>query len=394
MVEITIIICVLLLLAYLFDITFAKTKIPTVILLLALGWGVRQVVTYFEIRMPQLDPLLPLLGNLGLIMIVLEASLELELHRSKAKSISVSFLMALLPIIFFVIGGAWFLTYFYQIPFSVGMMNFIPLGIISSAISIPSSQNLCPQNKEFVTYEGSFSDMMGIMFFNMVVVSQISSSNIIIHFTLMIVIMLIVSLIATLLLAYMLERTKHRVKFVPIILIAILLYSAAEHFHMPGLIFIMLFGIFLENSGKLSDWKIMRVFHPEKLSSEVNKFKDLVSEGAFLLRSAFFLLFGYLLETPELLNRDTLVWAVAIVAFIYLIRYIHLRVFKIDVLPLLFMAPRGLITIVLFLSIPVASQVPFINQSLIIQVILLTSIIMMIELVSTGKPIKTNKLDA
>ena len=38
--------CVLLLLSYVFDLSAAKTKIPSVILLIALGWGVKQASTF------------------------------------------------------------------------------------------------------------------------------------------------------------------------------------------------------------------------------------------------------------------------------------------------------------------------------------------------------------
>ena len=60
-------ICLLLLLAYIFDISSALTKIPSVILLLLLGWLVKQTVELFNIHIPDLNPLLPILGTIGLI---------------------------------------------------------------------------------------------------------------------------------------------------------------------------------------------------------------------------------------------------------------------------------------------------------------------------------------
>jgi NhaP-type Na+/H+ or K+/H+ antiporter len=53
--------------------------------------------------------------------------------------------------------------------------------------------------------------------------------------------------------------------------------------------------------------------------------------------------------------------------------------------PLLFVAPRGLITILLFLSITSNQTIDLVNKSLIIQVILLTAIIMMVGLMVTAK---------
>lgn len=64
--------CVLLLIAYTFELTASKTKIPSVILLLILGWGVKQITELTHIEIPKLDALLPILGTIGLIVIVLE----------------------------------------------------------------------------------------------------------------------------------------------------------------------------------------------------------------------------------------------------------------------------------------------------------------------------------
>ena len=390
MIESTIVLCILLLLAYLFDITFAKTKIPTVILLMILGWGVKQLVEYFEVPMLDLMPLLPVFGTIGLILIILEGSLELKMDRSKTVTIGKSFFISLLTMLTFVFGGAVYLYYFHHIPFMVGMINSIPFAVISSAISIPSTQNLCPENKEFAIYEGSFSDTLGVLFFNFFLIRKISEENLIGRIASMTLVIIILSLLATLLLSYLMWKIKHSVKYIPIILMSILLFSTSEYFHIPGLIFIMLFGIFLENSTKLSSIKFLKGFHPEYMNTEIKKFKDLTSEVSFLVRSVFFLLFGYLLKTSDLLNSESLPIAIIITIVIYLIRFVYLKLFRIDVLPLLFIAPRGLITIVLFLSMPMEDKIPFINQPLIVQVILLTALIMMIELVVL-KPKKTTK---
>ncbi|HEY9115356.1 MAG TPA: cation:proton antiporter, partial [Bacteroidales bacterium] len=86
--------CVLLLIAYLFDFTSSKTKIPSVILLLIMGWGVRQVAVFFNINLPDFSIIFPVLGTVGLILIVLEGSLELEFNKSKIGLIKRSFLGA------------------------------------------------------------------------------------------------------------------------------------------------------------------------------------------------------------------------------------------------------------------------------------------------------------
>ena len=60
-------------------------------------------------------------------------------------------------------------------------------------------------------------------------------------------------------------------------------------------------------------------------------------------------------------------------------------VIKTKLVPLLFFAPRGLITILLFISIPVESRISFINEEVITIVILFTIFIMMIGKLLSGK---------
>jgi cell volume regulation protein A len=106
-------ICVLLIIAYVFDLTAAKTKIPSVILLLLLGWGVRQLTDLFSIEIPDLNALLPAFGTIGLILIVLEGSLELEFNRSKLPVLRKSFTVALLSLVGMAFLLAYMLNYYY-----------------------------------------------------------------------------------------------------------------------------------------------------------------------------------------------------------------------------------------------------------------------------------------
>lgn len=63
-------------------------------------------------------------------------------------------------------------------------------------------------------------------------------------------------------------------------------------------------------------------------------------------------------------------------------RIIQLKFSKLPLRPLLFIAPRGLITILLFLSIEPQQAIPFLDNSLIAQIIILTTIVMMIGLLT------------
>ncbi|MBL7812364.1 MAG: cation:proton antiporter [Bacteroidetes bacterium] len=374
--------CLLLLIAYLFDFTSSKTKIPPVILLLLLGWVVRQLTGLFGLSLPDFSPVLPVLGTIGLILIVLEGSLELELNASKSGLIAKSFLGALAPMF----ALAFILAYaFHMLGYGSlkdGLINAIPLCVISSAIAIPSVRNLSAPNREFVIYESSLSDIFGVLLFNFLALNDTIDKFSVGNFALELLIITVVSFIATIGLSLLLSKIEHHIKFVPIILLVVLIYAVSKLYHLPGLIFILIFGLFIGNLEELKRFQWINKLKPDELSKEVTKFKELTIEGAFLVRSLFFLLFGFLIETAEVLNTDTLFWAVGIVLLITLLRAVQLKVSRLPLQPLLFVAPRGLITILLFLSIEPAHTLEIVNKSLIVQVILLSAVLMMVGLMT------------
>ena len=374
--------CVLLLIAYVFDLTSSKTKVPSVILLLLLGWTVKQLTAWFDIQLPNFSAVLPVLGTVGLILIVLEGSLELELNKSKFGLIRKSFIGALLPMIALAFLLAFSFRYFGNFSFKDSLTNAIPFCVISSAIAIPSVRNLSSQNKDFVIYESSLSDIFGVLIFNFLAFNETINTNSFAHFALQLVIISVVSFTATIGLSFLLSKIEHHVKFVPIILSVVLIYAISKIYHLPGLIFILLFGLSIGNLDELKKFKWIKKFKPDELNIEVNKFKELTSEAAFLVRALFFLLFGYLIETSEVLNPDTFLWALGVVFFIFVFRSIQLKLSKLPLQPLLFVAPRGLITILLFLSIEPTHSISLVNKSLIIQVIILTALLMMIGLMT------------
>jgi potassium/hydrogen antiporter len=375
-----IVFCSLILIAYLFDITSSKTKIPSVILLLILGWIVRQFVDLTGIQLPDISFILPVIGTLGLILIVLEGSFELELNKSKFRVILKTFLGALLPMIATAFILAFMFQYFDGFPLRYTLINIIPFCVISSAVAVTSVRNISANYREFVTYESSFSDILGVIFFTIVSQNEVFNISSLGNFGLQILIMIIISFIATIALSFLLSKIQHHIKFIPIILLVILIYSVSKVYHLPSLIFILLFGLILGNLDEFKRFKWIHKLKPEILDREVQKFKELAVEVSFLVRALFFLLFGYLMETSEILNSETFVWSLIIVFVIIFLRIIQLKLSKLPLKPLLFVAPRGLITILLFLSIEPVQRISLVNNSLIIQVIVLTALFMMIGL--------------
>jgi hypothetical protein len=222
------------------------------------------------------------------------------------------------------------------------------------------------------------SDIIGVVLFNFFALNAVFNGETFLIFFAQTALMIIISLVASLLLSFLLSKIDHHIKFVPIIVLVILIYELAKVYHLPALIFILIFGIFIGNLDLIKRKTFVKLLHPEKMHEEVVDFKNIVAEGTFLVRTLFFVVFGYLIDLEELLNIETIEWSIGIVIGIFLVRIIQLKLIKLPVFPLLFVAPRGLITILLFLAIPTSMSFSLVNKSLIIQVIIITVFVMMI----------------
>ncbi len=151
----------------------------------------------------------------------------------------------------------------------------------------------------------------------------------------------------------------------------------------------MIFGLVIGNINKIKEYKYLAYFKPEKLKTEVNTFKEIVMEATFLIRTLFFLLFGFLIELNEVFNYHTIFWSTSIVLGILLVRVIVLSFLRLSIGKFMFIAPRGLITILLFLSIDPSNRIAIVNNSMVIQVILISVILMMLGVMFT----KSNQED-
>ena len=380
----------LILIGYLFEILSPKTRIPNILILLSLGMLSQQLVETFHWQKPNFDKLLPELGTVGLILIVLEGTLELNLTRSKIpllkKTVSLAFFSIFSLSLTF---GAYF---FYQgYPIKQSILNALPLTIISSAIAIPTAKMLSRKDKEFIIFESSLSDILGVTIFNFFLINEVVNIPSLINFGGEIIISLLFSIAAAIMLIFVLSRLKHKVKFMPIIALVLFLYAFAKGYHLPGLILILTFGLVLANIEKLNLIPFLKDFNITHLKSEITRFEEITVELTFLVRVAFFLIFGFTIELSSLLDLHSLLLSLSGFFIIIFFRVVQLLLMKLPLLPLAFVAPRGLITILLFVSIPSSNKILFINQTVITQVIIISSLFMMIATMTERD--KTNNVE-
>jgi Kef-type K+ transport system membrane component KefB len=370
--------CIIIVLSYIFDITSKYSRIPGVIFLIILGIGLKLLSNSIGFVVPNLRPVLPVVGTLGLIMIVMEAALDIEIKRNKKKLIVNSVLSAFILTIIFVVLFSLVNVKFFGFPLRTSILNALPISIISSSVAIPAAVSLSKGNKEFIVYESAFSDILGIMAFNFVLLNQDSVGAGIIRFFTDGIITIVIALFSTAALAILLHKTTYHVNYVIILTAIILFYSIAGIFNLPALLLILVFGFVLSNNRLFENDTVRRYVDFVKFGNDINSFKKISGELTFLVKSFFFIIFGFYARIEGLFDVNNLLSALVITSGIFLLRYIFFRiVLKSPAVPLVFFAPRGLITILLFLSIPFELRLPGMSEEVITIMIFFSIFILM-----------------
>ncbi len=370
--------CLIILLAYLFDITSRYSKIPAVILLIGLGIALRYVVNNTGFEIPDFEPLLPVIGTIGLILIVMEASMDLKLGKNKMGIIFKSVSAAIILFAVFVAIMTIILSRLLGYPVTESLLNAIPFGIISSAVAIPSAINLNRNQKEFVVYESSLSDIVGIIVFDFVLLYQGAFAQGLANYALKALLTIVIAVIITSALAILLHRITYHISYVIILTSVVMVYALSKMIHLPALLLVLAFGIAMANYKLVQNSVIRRFVDFDKFGDDLVSFKKIMTELTFVVRSFFFIMFGFYTKIEGLFNYNNIITAIAIIGGIYLLRIIFLWKFlKLPVFPFLFLSPRGLITILLFLSIPATLRIGPVNEEVVTLVILLSIFLMM-----------------
>lgn len=380
--------------SYLFDLLAKKSKMPSVILLLVSGIGLSFLAEFLEIKLINFNRILPLIGTVGLILIVLEGSLELKLQRDKAGLIKRSLASAFFILMLSTFGIAFFFQYLTGEAFQICFLNAVPLGIISSAIAIPSASVLSAERKEFIVYESSFSDVFGIIMFNFMIANEKITAFSFLRLGWSTIVILILAAAFCMILLYILKRITHHLKFFLIIAMLILVYAIGKFYHLPTLIIVLVFGLFLNNLHLIRFHWFKKIFKYDNFNKDFQQLAQLSGESAFLVRTFFFLIFGFTLDVESLMHMDVLRNGLIILAIIYFIRIIYMKfaVRKATWAEYL-LSPRGLISILLFFSIPENLKLTSLTNGLLFFVILGSSLVMTFGLMSMRKERSTDLQD-
>lgn len=376
---------VIIILSFSFGEVARKTNIPSVLMLIVLGILLGFALEAVGGGSINFFPILEVLGIVGLIMIVLEAALELELKPEKYLPIAKALGIALIGLLASTWVAALILHEFIDgMSMNAAWLYATPLSILSSAIIIPSVSGLSEQKKEFHIYESTFSDILGIMVFYFLTgqLDAAEHSSGLLGFGGNILLTIVISLVASYIIVLIFQNIKSHTKLFLLIAVLLLLYAVGKKMHLSSLIIILIFGLLIAN---------MKLFFRGPLSRWLN-FKEakhiydglhiITMETAFVVRTFFFVIFGLTISLASLASVTVAIVSLLIILSIYIIRFIILRLFiGKDIFPQIFVAPRGLITILLFYNIPKEAEVAGFEAGILLFIIIATSIIMTIAMV-------------
>lgn len=396
--QILLLIPLLIIFSYLFDAFSRKTKFPSVLLLLGTGIIARAFADWSGFSGSKiLDELIAVLGTIGLILIVLEGALELQIKKENLGLLLKGFIAALVVLLLNIALVSQLIEALTGLNDHLSVLLAVPLSIISSAVAIPSATGLLEQDKEFVVFESTFSDILGILIFNYALgqyqkEEALLASTPLINLGIQLIGIVALSLVIAFLLFQLLQRITHHVKFFLILALLILLYAIGKYMHLPALVTIFIFGLFLGNVSTFFPRILAQYLDPEKTKSELHEFHILTGESTFLVRTFFFLFFGFSITLDNFLSPDPYFYGLLILGVMFMARYAFFSVseFKLQPSTKVFLSPRGLISILLFFqlqdsNIPGLDNQP-INEKVLLIVIIFSMLIMIVGTLRKTSP--------
>ena len=377
--------------SYFFNSFSKKSGIPSVLLLIGLGVGIGFKFPFDD----RLELILKLLGTVGLILIVLEAALDLKLLKEKLGLIIKSLFVSIIGLAATSYISALFLiNVIPDFELVNALLLTIPLSVLSSAIILPSIEELEVGKKEFMIYESTFSDIIGIVSFYGVLslLNTSGQENEVYGFILKNLFgTILFSVIISYVLIYLFQKLKGHAKLFLLISVLLVLYALGKMFHLSSLIIILVFGLILNNYTLFFRGFLKNFIENDKIENIIKDFKVVTLESAFVIRTFFFILFGWSVLITDLFDISAFGFALGILLIIYMVRIFVLLLFNgtisLDkVIPESFLAPRGLITILLFYAIPNGVLPEGVNfNGILIYVILISCLLMSWSLVKEKK---------
>lgn len=344
--------CGIIVIGFLGNLLFEKTKISDILVLLLLGLLIGPIFGFVSPRL--LIPLAPYFAALALIIILFDGGLGLSFDRV-LRQISVSTLHSTLGFILSVISVTIPLYFFFHYPLSICILLGTILGGTSGAIVIPliSKMSANEDTKTLLELEAVFTDVLCVIVaISIIQVIQgtaadytIAFKNLASAFSIAIVIGLIFGILWLRVL-----RSLHNKRFSYMITIASLfgLYAFVEKLGGNGAMSALVVGLVLSNAPE-----VVRIFKMQTGLALDGNIKHFHAEISFFIRTFFFVYLGMIVSFQPfdyLFTAVYLMMLVGIVASRFVVVKITTSIrkeMKDDVNILWTMMPRGLAAAVL-----------------------------------------------
>jgi cell volume regulation protein A len=377
----------LLVLAFVANRLFQWTRIPDVVVLMATGLLIGPVLGW--VRAGQFQDVTHAFGTLALILILFEGGLELNL-RETVRHFPGGLLFGILSYALTTALIGWLVAGSLLLPLRSGLLAGAVLGCTSSTIVLPILQQWKTKEsvKIILLLEATLGDILGVLTVGFFLQYQQAEGGMLEGFLSSLLLKILISLAVPLLIAllwtHLLPRlSEQRFWHVLTFSLVLLLYAATESLGGSGLLAVLGFGLALSNLRGARESEQPRPFefflpgsrpHERTLSFH--------AELSFLVRTFFFVLIGAIVQLAGLEP----IWPLMLgtIGAIYLARWGAVQASRwawrglgpVERETILWVLPRGLITIVLALEVVEAQgrEMAFLAP-LAFAVILLTNLI-------------------
>jgi NhaP-type Na+/H+ or K+/H+ antiporter len=163
----------------------------------------------------------------------------------------------------------------------------------------------------------------------------------------------------------------------------ILVYAIGKLLHLPALVTIFIFGVFLSNLNQLLPRFLRRYLDIEQTEKGLHEFHILTAESTFIVRTFFFLFFGFSIQITAFTSLNPILYGLLLFAIMLVLRYLYFAISRVQLKPtaLVYMSPRGLISILLFIQLKEVTFIDTQNSPIderVLLIIILSSMLVML----------------
>jgi len=333
-------------LGYVANLVFERTKVADVIWLLLLGVA----ISYFGVVSGEaFTPITPFLASVALLIILFDAGLNIDFY-ALLRGLSRSLLLAIMCFIFSIVAVAGVSVLLLGFDMLTGLLLGSITGGTSSAVvlGIIDKLRMCQGSRILVSLESILTDPLTIVA-SLAIMSfmvPISSVPVIQQIASKFSVGIVVGLFVGIAWLWILEKIKGRpFDYILTIGMAFAIYAGTEIAGGSGALSALFFGLALGNARTFS--KILRLGRKYTTKRMLRRFQ---AEIAFFIRTFFFVLLGLI----AVINQMYLFYGLAIAAVLVIARVFAVRIstigmgmtrHELDIATA--MAPRGLAAAVL-----------------------------------------------